>query len=90
MDFGVDSAACIFNICAFLRMIKQLKWSVVEQPLYVACGQNEFKNQNICFFHKLEDCARRGPIDVVLLSGVLQYLEHPYGTLSQRIPIAKN
>ncbi len=66
----------------FLSVIKELRWSIVEQPAHVACGQTEFADDQVRFYLSIEDCLpRRAAEDLLLTSGVLQYLPRPYAAL---------
>ena len=50
----------------------------MEQPHFVNCGKEYFENDKLKFYKTVEDCLNNHSPDVLLLSGVLQYLEKPY------------
>jgi putative methyltransferase (TIGR04325 family) len=56
-------------------------YAVVEQPNFVRCGRSLFDRSQVRFYEDLEDCIADGPIDVLVLSGVLPYLEDPRASL---------
>ena len=51
-------------------------WNVVEQPDFVRLGR-AFETAELRFFASFEEVLADGQPDVVLLSSVMQYLEHP-------------
>ena len=78
LDFGGSLGSVYFQHQRFLDCVPDLQWSVVEQPHFVQCGRNEFQDEHLSFFESIQDALARGPVDVALFSGVLQYLEKPY------------
>jgi putative methyltransferase (TIGR04325 family) len=83
VDFGGSLGSFYLQHKKFLKDVSGLQWSIVEQSEYVEVGQKEFEDETVQFFLTLKECAKRGPIDVVLFSGSLQYLEDPYHFLEQ-------
>lgn len=59
-------------------------WRIVEQPAFVAIGQNEFTNQHLRFFNTISDAICDG-IDIALFGGSLCYLAKPYDFIGQVI-----
>lgn len=59
-----------------------VKWTVVEQPHYVTAGR-EFADGVVQFQPSLDAGPSSGPGRAVLLSSVLQYLEHPHELLGE-------
>lgn len=90
LDFGGSLGSTYFQCRKFLSVVKDLSWSVVDQPTYVACGEVDFVNDELHFYQTIEDCVRREQPNVLLLSSVIQYLPEPYGflekTLKEQIP----
>lgn len=82
-DFGGSLGSVYLQHRRFLEGVLDLQWSVVEQPHFVRCGQNEFQNEYLKFFETIQMAMTRGPIDVALFSGVLQYLENPREQLAE-------
>jgi putative methyltransferase (TIGR04325 family) len=63
--------------------VKDLRWSVVDQPAHVACGQADFANEQLRFYKTIDDCLRVENPSVLLLLSVLQYLPRPYAFLEE-------
>ena len=85
LDFGGALGSSYFQCRTFLSEVKQLRWSIVEQPAHVACGQAEFSDDQLNFYLTIEECVRAQHPNVLLLSGVLQYLPTPYDFLSDAV-----
>jgi putative methyltransferase (TIGR04325 family) len=83
LDFGGSLGSTYFQCRQFLSGIPEMRWSVVEQEGFVRCGREEFEDGALRFHPSIAaSCAASEP-DVVLLSGVLQYVPDPYGVLEQ-------
>ena len=81
LDFG-GSLGCFYNQHKYyLKRMKKIKWSIIEQEHFVKCGRDHFQEDDIRFYYSIEECLDSTDIDVVLLSSVLQYLEFPYKIL---------
>ncbi len=83
LDFGGSLGSSYFQNRAFLAGLKSLSWSIVEQKHFVNCGKENFEHEHLAFYYSIADCLARKKPNVVLLSGVLQYLEKPYQWLAQ-------
>lgn len=81
IDFGGALGSLYYQCRHFLPAQIDLRWNIVEQPAHVACGQHEFANGQLRFFETVSACLAVDRPQVLLLSGVLQYLEAPYETL---------
>jgi putative methyltransferase (TIGR04325 family) len=64
-----------------LRELNHLKWNVVEQAHFVREGITSFSNEELSFYYDIESCIQNHKVNVILLSSVLQYIEHPYELL---------
>ena len=82
LDFGGALGSSYFHCRSFLSIVKQLRWSVVDQPSQVACGREDFANEELRFYETVAACLRDEQPNVLLLSGVLQYLARPYDVLA--------
>lgn len=82
LDFGGAFGSSYHQNKAFLRHLPHLRWSVVEQPHFVAAGQAELQDDVLRFYASVEQCLEREQPNVWLLSGVVQYLEDPFGFLA--------
>jgi len=85
LDFGGSLAGTYFQSRKFLSPIDVLRWSVVDQPGHVACGKADFANEELHFYPTIDDCLRKENPNVLLLSGVLQYLREPYAFLENAL-----
>jgi putative methyltransferase (TIGR04325 family) len=83
LDFG-GSLGCFYNQhMDYLKRIKNLKWSIVEQENFVKSGRENFQEDGLRFYFSIEECLVTTDIDVVLFSSVIQYLEFPHDTLKE-------
>lgn len=85
LDFGGSLGSSYRQCHAFLSVVPDLEWRVVEQEQFVRCGRERFETEQLRFFMSCQEAATVGgrKTDVVLLSSVLQYLERPYETLEE-------
>jgi len=82
IDFGGSLGSTYYQNRQFLTHLKELRWNIVEQEKFVECGRNFFENEHIKFYYTIEECIKECNPDVIILSGVLPYLEKPYELLS--------
>lgn len=85
LDFGGSLGSSYYQHRPMLSRLRELRWSVVEQAGFVACGQREFADETLQFYGDIDAALERGRPDVVLLSGVAQYLERPYEFLERLV-----
>ena len=78
LDFGGSLGSTYFQNRAFLSTVKDLRWSIVEQPAHVACGNADFANKQLRFYATIDECMQAEKPNVLLLSGVIQCLPRPY------------
>jgi putative methyltransferase (TIGR04325 family) len=83
LDFGGALGSSYFQCRQFLSVLKDLRWSVVDQPAQVACGTSDFANNELHFYDTIEECMREQKPNVLLLSSVIQYLRLPYEFLKR-------
>lgn len=83
LDFGGSLGSSYFQSRGFLSVLKDLRWSVVEQPNFVRCGQQHFETAQLHFFYTIAECVAYSTPNVALLSSVLQYVPEPYPVLSE-------
>jgi putative methyltransferase (TIGR04325 family) len=81
LDFGGSLGSTWFQNRAFLTGLKAVHWNIIEQPRYVEVGQREFQTDQLRFYNSVDECLAKTEPNVILLSSVLQYLEHPYELL---------
>ena len=82
IDFGGSLGSSYFQNKDFLNN-PEIIWSIVEQNHFVDCGKENFEDKNLKFYHTLEECLEKQRPNVLLLSGVLQYLEKPSEWISK-------
>lgn len=87
LDFGGSLGSTYFQNRAFLSALPQVRWNIVEQSRHVEIGKTWFENDHLRFYADIAGCLADTQPDVVLLSGVLQYLERPYTILNQILEI---
>jgi putative methyltransferase (TIGR04325 family) len=85
LDFGGSLGSTYFQNRAFLSTVKDLRWSIVEQPAHVACGNAEFANEHLRFYPTIDECMRVERPNVLLLSGVIQCLPRPFDFLIETL-----
>lgn len=87
IDFGGALGSTYFQNRAFLRGLRDVQWTVVEQPQFVEAGNAELADEQLRFAPSIADCSG----DIILFSSVLEYLEDPHAlvrTLDPRIRFA--
>ena len=82
LDFGGSLGSTYFQNRAFLERLPAVRWNVIEQPAHVREGRRSFEDASLKFYESIAECLARTAPNVVLLSGVLQYLERPYALLA--------
>ena len=83
LDFGGSLGSTYFQNRVFLRHLSDVRWNIIEQPKYVETGKKWFEDDHLKFYLRVEDCLAETQPNVIILSGVLQYLERPYDVLSK-------
>jgi putative methyltransferase (TIGR04325 family) len=78
LDFGGALGSSYYQNRLFFKDLERFNWCVVEQNHFVEEGQKNFADKHLHFFYDIENCMQSYDIDILLLSGVLQYLEKPY------------
>jgi putative methyltransferase (TIGR04325 family) len=78
LDFGGSLGSTYFQNRLFLKDLSEVNWNIVEQEKFIIEGKKNFESSKLRFYRSVEDCLEENKPDVVLLSGVLQYLEKPY------------
>lgn len=87
LDFGGALASHYLRWRSLLAALSEVHWAVVEQPNFVAEGLALFERHPSVSFHKDIADVPSHP-NVVLASGVLQYLPEPHQTLQRLIQLA--
>ena len=87
LDFGGSLGSTYFQSRKLLSTVRDLHWSVVDQPSQVACGRNDFANEQLHFYPTIADCLSEQQPNVILLSNVIQYLPRPYQFLEEVVQL---
>jgi putative methyltransferase (TIGR04325 family) len=83
LDFGGSLGSTYFQVKEFLAPHVCASWSIVEQTHYITCGREFFEDEVLKFFHSIDECLAAYPIDLVILSSVVQYLPDPHSFLDR-------
>jgi putative methyltransferase (TIGR04325 family) len=83
LDFGGSLGSTYFQVKEFLSERVCASWNIVEQPHYNECGRDFFEDDTLHFFHTIEECQASYPIDLIILSSVVQYLPEPHSFLKK-------
>lgn len=83
LDFGGSLGSVYFQYKHILKFFKKVQWNIVEQKKIVKYGKKFFEDGILKFFYDLNEYEIYfDTTNLILLSGVIQYLEHPYKLLS--------
>ena len=83
LDFGGALGSSYYQCREFLSVLQTMKWGIVEQPHFVQCGQEHFRNNQLEFFFTIGEGIEKIRPNVALLSSVLQYVPEPYDVLNE-------
>jgi putative methyltransferase (TIGR04325 family) len=87
LDFGGSLGSTYYQNRAFLRNLPEVQWNIIEQPAHVNVGKEYFEDEVLKFFPNIEICLSETKPNVIILSGVLQYLESPYEMLNKLLDL---
>lgn len=87
LDFGGSLGSSYYQIKNLLNNLSSLRWSIIEQEHFVTCGKDFFEDENLKFYYTISECLKEEKPNVILLSGVLQYLEKPYQWLEELLSL---
>jgi putative methyltransferase (TIGR04325 family) len=89
LDFGGALGSSYRECRPFLGdCVGPLRWSIVEQPAFVHVGEREMQGRELKFYESMGEVAEVGTVDVLLFSGVLQYLPDPYSAIDEAVRLA--
>ncbi len=83
LDVGGSLGSTYFQNKKFLDELDYVKWCVVEQKHFVDAGKKDFEDERLKFYYDVKSCVETDKPNVLLLSGVLQYMEKPYELLDE-------
>jgi len=87
LDFGGSLGSTYYQNRAFLRKLRYVKWNIVEQAAHVETGRECCEDERLRFYLSIAECLADTQPNVVILSSVLQYLEHPYEVLDELLAL---
>jgi putative methyltransferase (TIGR04325 family) len=85
LDFGGSLGSTYRQCRPFLTHLSFLRWSIVEQPRVAKVGSERFTTNALRFYGSIEEAIVEDVPDVVIFSGVLQYLDEPYKILANAV-----
>lgn len=74
IDFGGSLGSSFIQHRSFLNHLEHFEWNIVEQNHFVEFGRSNVKVNGLSFFNSIADIRDLESINVILFSGVLQYL----------------
>jgi putative methyltransferase (TIGR04325 family) len=83
LDFGGSLGSTYRQFRSFFPPTWTLDWRIVEQEHFVRRGRERYESEELRFFESIREAGACGPIDAVLVSGVLQCVERPYEALAE-------
>lgn len=80
LDFGGALGSHYYQNKSFLKKnyeIDDISWNIIEQKKYVDIGIDQLTNDELKFFYSIEEYQEKVPqTNIIILSGVLSYLEN--------------
>lgn len=90
LDFGGSLGSMYFQYQSIWASVPKVEWRVVEQPCFVEAGRREFADDRLGFFDTVDAAEAAGSADILIMSGVVQYLPDPHNfldhVLGRKIP----
>lgn len=84
VDFGGSLGGTRDRVRPELAAAEPLVWHVIEQPLFVEAGKASFSDATLHFHATVREALANGARpDVLLISGVIGYVESPWETLDE-------
>ena len=84
VDFGGSLGSTYFQNKTIFDKLPEVKWNVIEQPIFVKEGKSTFQDERLKFFYTIEEYLQTGAqTDILLISCTLPYLQKPHEMLSQ-------
>ena len=83
IDFGGSLGSTYYQNKLFLDALPSVSWNIVEQQNFVKEGTAVFEDDRLKFYSSIEECTTNSkqPVNCILFSSVLQYLEQPFNLL---------
>jgi len=78
IDFGGSLGSTYYQVKDFIGTDVCSTWNIVEQEHYINCGKENFEDEHLKFYASIDECLKDKKIDLILLSGSVQYLPEPH------------
>ena len=85
IDFGGSFGSTYHQNFNFLKQLNHVNWTIVEQNNFVECGNKLFKSAQLNFCTSISEVDNISEFNVLVLSGVLQYLESPRDMIDELV-----
>ncbi len=82
IDLGGSLGTSFYQYRKYLNGLNKFKWNIIEQEKIVDEGKKSFSNPSLSFYYSVEEALRENDVNIVMLSGTLQYIEDPYQLLN--------
>lgn len=82
LDFGGSLGTTFRQHKGFLAELDAVRWGVVEQPHYVACGREYFSGGALEFYESVRSCVAELRPNAAVFGASLQYVEDPFAVLA--------
>lgn len=86
LDYGGSLGSLYFTNRKFLRVLESFTWNILDQEIVIQAGREHFQTTELLFHSSIDEAKSHiRPQDrkILILSGVLHYLEDPFGTLEE-------
>lgn len=77
VDFGGSLGTVFYQLRPYLKDYT-VRWNIIEQDNFVKIGRDTFQNENLKFYHTIEECFTETKPNCFLASGSLTYIPKPY------------
>jgi len=88
LDFGGSLGSTYYQNKIFIDALPEVRWNIIEQPKHVSVGRELFENDKLKFFSTIEEYSIENEPNVVVMSGILQYLESPYELIERLLVLS--
>jgi len=88
LDFGGAFGSVYNQHKKYLINIDTITWNIIEQSHFYKVGKKKFETNVLRFFESINEYRKENTsTKILLLSGVLQYLDNPYQILNQLLEL---
>lgn len=81
IDFGGSLGSSYYQNKFFLNHVKDINWNIVEQDKFVEFGKTTMADDKLKFYASIDDCCKENNPNLIIFSGVLQYLKDPFSVI---------